>query len=131
MSIKLTPQQWLLMAIFAEGDFVPELDEKGTQAIYEVLETLKPREQAVIKLRFGFGGQGAKTLREVGKVLPRYLNGYSREVVGYGVCQERVRQIEAKALRKLRHPSRSRKLIHIWRDSPARGFGEGKSEGRN
>ena len=107
------PEQLLLMAIFAEREFVPEVDEKGRQVIYEVLETLKPREQVVIKLRFGFSGQGAKTLKEVGMVLPRYLIGYGRKVVGYGVCRERVRQIEAKALRKLRHPSRSRKLLHI------------------
>lgn len=116
MSLKLMPEQLLLMAIFAERDFVPEVDEKGRQVIYEVLETLKPREQAVIKLRFGFGDEGAKTLREVGRVLPHY-NEYSREVVGYGVCRERVRQIEAKALRILRHPSRSRKLAHTMMES--------------
>ena len=62
----------------------------------EVLETLTEREQKVLRLRFGLDDGEAKTLEEVGKT--------------FNVTRERIRQIEAKALRKLRHPSRSRKL---------------------
>ena len=62
----------------------------------EVLDTLTEREQKVLKLRFGLDDGRARTLEEVGKE--------------FNVTRERIRQIEAKALRKLRHPSRSRKL---------------------
>ncbi|HLM03486.1 MAG TPA: RNA polymerase sigma factor RpoD, partial [Pyrinomonadaceae bacterium] len=63
----------------------------------EVLATLTPREEKVIKMRFGLGNTGSEhTLEEVGQ--------------HFAVTRERIRQIEAKALRKLRHPSRSRKL---------------------
>ncbi|HEY3027789.1 MAG TPA: RNA polymerase sigma factor RpoD [Pyrinomonadaceae bacterium] len=63
----------------------------------EVLATLTPREEKVIKMRFGLGSSGSEhTLEEVGQ--------------HFAVTRERIRQIEAKALRKLRHPSRSRKL---------------------
>jgi len=64
--------------------------------IVEVLDTLSEREQKVLELRFGLKDHKPRTLEEVGKV--------------FGVTRERIRQIEAKALRKLRHPSRSRKL---------------------
>ena len=64
--------------------------------IVEVLDTLSEREQKVLELRFGLVDHKPRTLEEVGKV--------------FGVTRERIRQIEAKALRKLRHPSRSRKL---------------------
>ena len=64
--------------------------------LYEVLETLSDREQRVIRLRFGLDDGRQRTLEEVGKE--------------FEVTRERIRQIEAKALRKLRHPSRSRKL---------------------
>ncbi|HEX8089449.1 MAG TPA: sigma-70 family RNA polymerase sigma factor, partial [Blastocatellia bacterium] len=63
----------------------------------EVLKSLTPREEKVIKMRFGLGPNGSEhTLEEVGQ--------------HFAVTRERIRQIEAKALRKLRHPSRSRKL---------------------
>ena len=62
----------------------------------EVLSTLTEREQKVLRLRFGMSDGRARTLEEVGKE--------------FDVTRERIRQIEAKALRKLRHPSRSRKL---------------------
>jgi RNA polymerase primary sigma factor len=61
-----------------------------------VLSTLSPREEQVLKMRFGIGKHGSHTLEEVGH--------------GFEVTRERIRQIEAKALRKLRHPSRSRLL---------------------
>jgi RNA polymerase primary sigma factor len=66
------------------------------ERIGEVLSTLSPREQRVLELRFGLEDWRARTLEEVGKQ--------------FGVTRERIRQIEAKALRKLRHPSRSRHL---------------------
>jgi RNA polymerase primary sigma factor len=70
----------------------------------QVLKTLTPREEKVIKMRFGVGDGSEHTLEEVGQ--------------SFAVTRERIRQIEAKALRKLRHPSRSRKL---------RAFLEGRS----
>ena len=64
-----------------------------------LLRTLDDREEMVVRMRFGLGGQKPKTLDEVGGI--------------FGLTRERVRQIEAKALRKLRHPSRSRSLLEI------------------
>ena len=66
------------------------------EQLAEVLGTLTEREQKVLRLRFGLDDGRARTLEEVGKE--------------FNVTRERIRQIEAKALRKLRHPSRSRKL---------------------
>ena len=66
------------------------------EQIEDVLFTLTPREQRVLQLRFGLEDGRSRTLEEVG--------------VEFNVTRERIRQIEAKALRKLRHPSRSRKL---------------------
>ena len=66
------------------------------EQLEEVLETLTPREEKVLRLRFGLDDGRQRTLEEVGHV--------------FGVTRERIRQIEAKALRKLRHPSRSKKL---------------------
>ena len=62
----------------------------------EVLETLTPREEKVVRLRFGLDDGKTRTLEDVGKE--------------FNVTRERIRQIEAKALRKLRHPSRSKRL---------------------
>ena len=88
------------------GDFIPETNTDGPiekastnlmkESVMEVLETLDVREKQVIEHRFGMKDGRSKTLEEVG----RY----------FGVTRERVRQIEAKALRKLRHPTRSRQL---------------------
>jgi RNA polymerase primary sigma factor len=62
----------------------------------EVLNTLTPREERIIKMRFGLEDGTEHTLEQVGQA--------------FGVTRERIRQIEAKALRKLRHPSRNRRL---------------------
>ena len=88
------------------GDFIPD-DEAPAPAeiasftllreqLLEVLDTLTPREEMVLRLRFGLDDGKTRTLEEVGKE--------------FNVTRERIRQIEAKALRKLRHPSRSKKL---------------------
>ena len=66
------------------------------EQLINVLDTLTPREEKVLRLRFGLDDGRARTLEEVGKE--------------FNVTRERIRQIEAKALRKLRHPSRSKKL---------------------
>ena len=79
---------------------LPQIDAASKQLLKEqiedVLHTLTPREQRVLQLRFGLEDGRSRTLEEVGKE--------------FSVSRERIRQIEAKALRKLRHPSRSRKL---------------------
>ena len=88
------------------GDFIPDEDASEPseaasfsllkEQLMEVLETLTPREKKVLELRFGIVDGRTRTLEEVGKE--------------FNVTRERIRQIEAKALRKLRHPSRSKKL---------------------
>jgi RNA polymerase primary sigma factor len=88
------------------GDFIedrnalPPVDAASKQMlkeqIDEVLSSLTPREQRVLQLRFGLEDGRSRTLEEVGRE--------------FNVTRERIRQIEAKVLRKLRHPSRSRKL---------------------
>lgn len=88
------------------GDFIEDQDatSPSEHAAYEllkeqledVLDTLTEREENVLRLRFGLDDGRTRTLEEVGKV--------------FGVTRERIRQIEAKALRKLRHPSRSKRL---------------------
>ena len=88
------------------GDFIPDDDAPEPaeaasfmllkEQLVEVLKTLTPREEKVLRLRFGIEDGHTRTLEEVGKE--------------FNVTRERIRQIEAKALRKLRHPSRSKKL---------------------
>lgn len=88
------------------GDFIPDDDAPAPQDVAshtllkeqlaDVLDTLTPREEKVLRLRFGLEDGRSRTLEEVGKE--------------FNVTRERIRQIEAKALRKLRHPSRSKKL---------------------
>ncbi len=88
------------------GDFIPDEEAPAPaeaaaftllkEQLMEVLDTLTPREEKVLRLRFGLDDGRARTLEEVGKE--------------FNVTRERIRQIEAKALRKLRHPSISKKL---------------------
>ncbi len=88
------------------GDFIPDEEAPAPaetasftllkEQLLEVLDTLTPREEKVLRLRFGLDDGRARTLEEVGRE--------------FNVTRERIRQIEAKALRKLRHPSRSKKL---------------------
>ncbi len=88
------------------GDFIPDDDAPAPaesaaftllkEQLIDVLDTLTPREEKVLRLRFGLDDGRSRTLEEVGRE--------------FNVTRERIRQIEAKALRKLRHPSRSKKL---------------------
>ena len=88
------------------GEFIPDEDAPAPseaasfmllkEQLVDVLDTLTPREERVLRLRFGLDDGRSRTLEEVGKE--------------FNVTRERIRQIEAKALRKLRHPSRSKKL---------------------
>ena len=88
------------------GDFIPDSDAPAPadeashtmlkEQLLEVMDTLTPREKKVLQMRFGINNGRPQTLEEVGKE--------------FDVTRERIRQIEAKALRKLRHPSRSKKL---------------------
>jgi RNA polymerase primary sigma factor len=89
------------------GDLIPAMDAADPHAaveadalarcLTEALAELSPREQRILRMRFGIDGAGDHTLEEVGKV--------------FGVTRERIRQIEAKALEKLRHPALARKLV--------------------
>ncbi len=73
-----------------------------TEQTRKVLPTLTPREEKILKMRFGIDEKGGHTLGEIGEV--------------FDVTRERIRQIEAKALGKLRHPARSKQLRVIWKD---------------
>ena len=94
------------------GDFVPDertmspeeytTSELLKEELDNVLLTLTEREEKVLKLRFGLEDGQCRTLEEVGQI--------------FGVTRERIRQIEAKALRKMRHPSRSKKLKDFLTD---------------
>lgn len=90
---------------FVEDESIKSPTDNAAQDILktqllQVIETLTPREQKVIRLRYGLDDNHARTLEEVGKE--------------FNVTRERIRQIEAKALRKLRHPNRSKKLQDFY-----------------
>jgi len=94
-------EQDAVLADFVVDENLPDMDEVAARIVLKgqvegVLETLTPRERRVVELRFGLEGDKLYTLSEIGAEL--------------GVTRERIRQIETKALRKLRHPSRSRRL---------------------
>jgi RNA polymerase primary sigma factor len=94
-------EQDATLADFVEDENAPDMDEVASRMMLRlqvegVLETLSPRERRVVELRFGLEGDKLYTLSEIGQEL--------------GVTRERIRQIETKALRKLRHPSRARRL---------------------
>ena len=88
------------------GDFIPDnnsqtpsdavSDQLLKEQVGDVLDSISQRERRVLQLRFGLEDGRSRTLEEVGRE--------------FGVTRERIRQIEAKALRKLRHPTRSKKL---------------------
>lgn len=86
---------------FIEDNFIKTPDQETSlvmlkEGLLDVLDTLSPREQEVLMLRFGLNDGRSRTLEEVGNI--------------FDLTRERIRQIEAKALRKLRHPSRSQKI---------------------
>jgi RNA polymerase primary sigma factor len=94
-------EQDAVLADFVVDENLPDMDEVAARIVLRgqvegVLETLTPRERRVVELRFGLEGDKLYTLSEIGAEL--------------GVTRERIRQIETKALRKLRHPSRSKRL---------------------
>jgi RNA polymerase primary sigma factor len=95
-----------LLGDFIEDKAAPDPGEKAAAVLLReqlstALESLSPRERRVIEMRFGLDNECGRTLEEVGAEL--------------GLTKERIRQIEAKALAKLRHPSRSRKLVgYLW-----------------
>jgi len=94
-------EQDATLADFIEDENLPDMDEVASRMMLKtqvegVLNTLSPRERRVMELRFGLEGDKLYTLSEIGAEL--------------GVTRERIRQIETKALRKLRHPSRARQL---------------------
>lgn len=92
------------------GEFIPIEEDETVESVImnealrqemsQVLTTLPSREQAIIKLRMGWDDNNPRTLEEIGMM--------------YGVTRERIRQIETKAIRKLRHPSRARRLRDYW-----------------
>ena len=101
VSLEIGEEEDSHLGDFIQDDNVPVPAEAAAATLLkeqlgEVLDTLTDREQKVLRLRFGMNDGRARTLEEVGKE--------------FDVTRERIRQIEAKALRKLRHPSRSRKL---------------------
>ncbi len=94
-----------------ENEYTPVdavVNDDLKERVREILKTLTPREEKVLKMRFGIDVASEHTLEEVGK--------------DFSVTRERIRQIEVKALRKLRHPSRSKKLMNFF-DKSAEGLG--------
>ncbi len=105
-----------LKTVFGDAGVAEKLSREAgcREKILSALRTLTPREEKVIRLRFGFGEFGLenktepKTLERVGIELKASNQG------GLGCSKERMRQIEARALRKLRHPSRSNRLRELF-----------------
>lgn len=96
-----------------ENEYTPVdavVNDDLKEKVREILKTLTPREEKVLKMRFGIDVASEHTLEEVGK--------------DFSVTRERIRQIEVKALRKLRHPSRSKKLVAFF-DRSAEGMAAG------
>ena len=95
----------LLVSDLCRDDItISPLDNLISQEIREqtarVLKTMKPREEQIIKMRFGLVDGSEQTLEEIGQ--------------RFKLTRERIRQIEAKAFRKLRHPARSNRLLALW-----------------
>ena len=104
-SVNIAEEDESKISDFVEDESIKSPTESTAQDILktqllQVIETLTPREQKVIRLRYGIDDNHSRTLEEVGKE--------------FNVTRERIRQIEAKALRKLRHPNRSKKLQDFY-----------------
>jgi RNA polymerase primary sigma factor len=101
-----------------ENEYTPVdavVNDDLKERVREVLKTLAPREEKVLKMRFGIDVASEHTLEEVGK--------------DFAVTRERIRQIEVKALRKLRHPSRSKKLRSFFDKDITLPLGDGEGDG--
>lgn len=101
-----------------ENEYTPVdavVNDDLKERVREVLKTLAPREEKVLKMRFGIDVASEHTLEEVGK--------------DFAVTRERIRQIEVKALRKLRHPSRSKKLRAFFDKDMTLPLGDGEGDG--
>jgi RNA polymerase primary sigma factor len=108
-SVSLDDPQWDNDEAELVADYIPADDDSPEEKIQrarlkervaEVLRTLPEKERLVLELKYGLNGGNGHTLEEIGKIL--------------GVTRERVRQIELQALRRLRHPSRARRLREFW-----------------
>lgn len=104
--LSIVDPEWLfLSAVFGPGvqPTSPEVKSARREAINQALATLKERERGILTLRFGFSGDGPRTLKEVASIEGNQFRGRP-------YTEEWIRQIEAKALRKLRHPGRKKFL---------------------
>jgi RNA polymerase primary sigma factor len=108
-SVSLEEPQWDNDEVELVADYIPAEDPPPEEEVQraclkervaEVLRTLPEKERLVLELKYGLNGEKEHTLEEIGKIL--------------GVTRERVRQIELQALRRLRHPSRARRLREFW-----------------
>jgi len=104
--VEMTAEEVEILMLSSSGSHNPEKllsDSQSAQAIKDLLDTLSPRESKILQLRYGMDCD-THTYEEIGKV--------------FEVTKDRIRQIEAKALRKMRHPSRAKKLYMTVEDLP-------------
>ena len=95
--VKIEEEKLLQIISPAKNQEIKVIEQEVKSKLYEILSTLTPREEKILRMRFGIGMNTEHTLEEVG--------------LQFSVTRERIREIEAKALRKLKHPSRSKQLM--------------------